>query len=192
MSGAGGEAGRPPLGYTRVTMIVCPVCEHAQPQGAECEVCGKRLLRGAAAIPAVAPVEGLEPTHHAAVAPGVERVAELEPTHHRAEGEPLHDPTPGVERTGAAPVDVDVDPVPDIERIAPEDGGDAPTGVPAIVTCRYCRTAAAPGERVCSRCGMRLPSFAPARDERAQATRLCSCGTPVSGSLCRSCGARNS
>jgi hypothetical protein len=182
-------------------MIVCPVCEHQQAQGAECEVCGKRLATGVApadlAIPAV---EGLEPTFHAAAAaPAADRVAELEPTRHDAAltaAAPALDVTPDLEATRAAPVDVEVAPTPDVERTAAGIPDDAPTALPAFVTCRYCRTPAMPGERICARCGMRLPvveagAAAAAASEEAP---LCSCGMTLRPgvSLCPSCGARRS
>jgi hypothetical protein len=171
-------------------MIVCPVCEHAQAQGAECEVCGKRLVAGPGALPDAPTIEGLEPTLQAAVPAGASaRIPELEPTGHAAV-EAAPDATPDIEQTCVAPVDVDVAPAPDIERI--EDGlpVDAPTAVPAFVACRYCRTTAAPGERLCARCGMRLPIFEGARPDAAPAGWRCGCGALVTQSLCPSCGAR--
>jgi len=171
-------------------MIVCPVCEHAQPQGAECEVCGKRLAAGAAAVPDAGPVEGLEPTQRAAVpAAAAAPIPELEPTGHAPVDAPP-EVTPDVEPTRAAPVDVDVAPAPDVERI--EDGipRDARTAVPALVACRYCRATAMPGERICARCGMRLPSFEAAAPDASAAGRRCSCGALVTQALCPSCGAR--
>jgi hypothetical protein len=184
-------------------MIVCPVCEHQQAQGAECEVCGKRLAAGAAAAALAIPsVEGLEPTLHAAAgAPPADQVAELEPTLHATSAAvPAFDVTPDLEATRAAPVDVDAAPVADLERTAtsgiPDDG---PTSLPAFVTCRYCRTPAMPGERFCARCGMRVPVLAGADAAAgvgpgAEAARICSCGTPVrpGATLCRHCGARHS
>lgn len=171
-------------------MIVCPVCEHAQAQGTDCEVCGKQLLHGAAGIPEVAPVEGLEPTHHAAVDTGTDFLPELEPTR-QARVDAPDEPAVDVDRGREAPVDVTVEPVPDVERVGDGIPADGPTAVPAIVTCRYCRTPAAPGERVCGRCGMRLPVFDRAGDAPPPpAVRRCSCGAPVSGSICPSCGAR--
>jgi len=172
-------------------MIVCPVCEHPQPQGAECEVCGKKLLHGAAAIPQVAPVEGLEPTRHGDVyAPG-ERFSELEPTGHAAGLDAPLERVPDVEQTRVAPVDVTVETTPGIERVGDEIPDDARTEVPLFITCRYCRTEAMPGERVCARCGMRLPVFGAGPGPEEAPGRRCSCGATVRGSLCPSCGARH-
>jgi len=170
-------------------MIVCPVCEHAQAQGAECEVCGRKLLHGAAAIPFVAPVEGLEPTRYADVDASGESFPDLEATGQAPVDAPS-DPAPDLERGRAAPVDVATDRVPDLEHGGEGIPGDAPTAVPAIVTCRYCRTPALPGERVCGRCGMRLPVFERGPEEEPAPPRRCSCGTLVTGPLCPTCGAR--
>ncbi len=180
-------------------MIVCPVCEHQQAQGAECEVCGKRLVAGVSeADLAIPPVDGLEPTGFAATgAVAAEPVAELEPTARDADVTATvtaADVTPDMEATRAAPVDVEVSPTPDVERTAAEIPGDAPTALPAFVTCRYCRTPAMPGERLCGRCGMRLPAFgeAAAANAAVEPLRLCTCGTAVrpDAALCPSCGAR--
>jgi hypothetical protein len=173
-------------------MIVCPVCEHAQAQGAECDLCGKRLLRGPTAFPAVFPIDGLEPT---TLADGglvaASRIAELEPTGHAAVVA-VDELTPGIEPTRAPAVDVEVTPTPDIERTAAEIPGDVRTEVPLFVTCRYCRSPSMPDERVCGRCGMRLPTFGATGREAAREVRRCSCGAPVTGSLCPACGARGS
>jgi hypothetical protein len=175
-------------------MIVCPVCEHPQPHGGECEVCGKRLGHGpSAADLALPPVDGLEPTGHPPSDAGAERLLDLEPTRHAAVRH-VPDATPELEATRMAPVDVEVEPVPDVEPTgASPVPGDGPTAVPSSPTCRYCRTAAAPGERVCGRCGMRLPVYA-ARAEGAGPVALhrCTCGAAVvhGTSLCPSCGAR--
>ncbi|BDG06599.1 hypothetical protein [Anaeromyxobacter oryzae] len=173
-------------------MIVCPVCEHAQPEGAECEVCGKRFGRAAIAAP-VPLLEGLETTSYdGGGVPVPTPIPELEPTRHGPAALVVADAPPDVERTAAAPVDVDAAPLPDLERTRAELPGDGPTPLPAQVLCRYCRTPAGPGERICGRCGMRLPVIAAPPREAAQAAgpRLCSCGAPVSGALCPACGAR--
>jgi hypothetical protein len=172
-------------------MIVCPVCEHAQAQGTECEVCGKRLARGPSLADLALPqVPDLEPTSHAPIdAPG-ERIAELEPTRHAA-ARHVPDAMPDLEATCAASVDVAVEPVPDVEPTSAPIPGDTPTALPAVTTCRYCRTPAAAGERICGRCGMRLEVIGPrARESAAARGRLCTCGTLVRGSLCPTCGAR--
>lgn len=173
-------------------MIVCPVCEHRQEQGAECEVCGKKLLHGADAVPYVPPVEGLELTGHAPVDAGSERMGELEATRFGDAGEVDFELTPGIEETRAAPVDVSVEPVADVERTEAGIPGDAPTVLPAFVTCRYCRTPGMPGERICSRCGMRLSVAGPAGAEEGPGAeaRTCSCGAKVRGGRCGNCGAR--
>jgi hypothetical protein len=172
-------------------MIVCPVCEHAQAQGTECEVCGKRLSRGpSAADLALPPVPDLEPTSHAPIDAPEQRLPELEATRHAAAAAVAAETVPGMEATRAVPVDVDAEPVPDLERASAPIPGDSPTAIPAIAVCRYCRTPAAPEERICGRCGMRLPVVVRAADEAATAVRVCTCGTPVGGALCPSCGAR--
>ena len=178
-------------------MIVCPVCEHQQVQGAECDVCGKRLVAGVSAADLAVPrVEGLEPTLQAPVDVPEERVTELEPTRRDpgAVAAFAPDPTPDLEATATAPVDVEVDPTPDVERISSETSDDAPTAVAAFATCRYCRTPAAPGDRICARCGMRLPVLTESAGvaETAVAPRICSCGVPVrpGAALCPVCGAR--
>lgn len=178
-------------------MIVCPLCEHPQERGAECEVCGRALAAPSVADPPVAPVDGLEPTLHAAtpaaaVLPGP--FLDLEPT--------LQAPvdvdaafTVEVEPTRAPPVDVDGEAVPDLERTAAAIPDDGPTPLPLAAVCRYCRTPALPGERICGRCGMRLP-FVPvaapaAPDVAAGEERRCTdCGALAPGDRCPACGAR--
>ena len=173
-------------------MIVCPVCEHPQAHGSECDFCGKRLVAGPSAADLAIPrVDGLEPTLHAPADAAEEPLAGLEPTLRAGAGDVAEDPTPDLQATGTAPVDVDVEPVPDIERTAAAIPGDLPTAIPLVVTCRYCRTSAMPGERICSRCGVRLPIASQGEPEE-DGSRKCSCGTSVrpGASLCPSCGAR--
>ena len=81
---------------------------------------------------------------------------ELEPTLAAPTDAP-EERTPDLEATRAAPIDVDAPPMADVERIEAPIPGDAPTALPIAPVCRYCRTPAVPGERLCSRCGMRLP-----------------------------------
>lgn len=175
-------------------MIVCPVCEHAQGSGAECEVCGRPFAPGSLPVAPVPPLEGLELTRHAAVDLASEAVGampELEPTL-APPVDASEERTPGLEPTRAAPVDVDAPLIPDVERHHAEIPGDAPSELPIAPVCRYCRTPAVPGERLCSRCGMRLPlidaTLVPAG---AEGLHLCTnCGTLTTRELCPACGNR--
>jgi RNA polymerase subunit RPABC4/transcription elongation factor Spt4 len=176
-------------------MIVCPVCEHPQASGTECEVCGKRFAPGALPPDVIAPMEGLEPTGvgggRELDAGPVGTIAELEATLAPPVDAP-EDRTPDMEATRAPPVDVDAPAIPDIERIQSELPGDAPTALPIAPVCRYCRTPAVPGERICSRCGMKLPvvdvALVPAGTE---GIRVCSnCGSVTTRELCPACGNR--
>jgi hypothetical protein len=175
-------------------MVVCPLCEHPQADGTECEVCGRGLPAAPTSETAIPLIEGLEPT---LAVPGqdlpVAMVPDLEVTAHAPTGAPSPELVPDLERTPADPVDVTVEPMAGVDRAMDGLPDEAATPYPAVVVCRYCRTEAALGERICSRCGMRLPTVAlvpPPAAEGAQ-VRLCSCGTPVRGPRCPSCGARN-
>lgn len=179
-------------------MVVCPLCEHAQPGGTECEVCGRRLPGGPAADAAIAPLDGLEPTRIAGAPASSDAPAivlpDLEVTSHAPAGAPRSEPVPDLEPTPAAPVDVSVEPMQGVDRGMDGLPTDGPTPYPAVVVCRYCRTEAALGDRLCARCGMRLPAVAlvPPPVEADAEARLCSCGAPLRGSRCPACGARSS
>jgi hypothetical protein len=174
-------------------MVVCPVCENAQEEASECSVCGRRLPVPPGWLPEVPTLEGLEPTllpSGGAVEAAL--IPDLEPTQQGqgsfSEAPPLAD----MEATRTAPVDVAEDVVPDLERIGDAVPDDGPTPYPDVAVCRYCRTPAAPGERMCSRCGMQLPALGGAAAASAEVVRLCSCGAPMRGSRCPNCGARSS
>lgn len=107
---------------------------------------------------------------------------------------------PDVERTQVADprLAVAVEATPDLERTMAEPiPGDGPTPEPVQVVCRYCRTPAGLEDRMCARCGMRLPlpsRAAPPPSAVDVATadkpiRCPSCGTKnTSGSICTGCG----
>ncbi len=179
-------------------MITCPVCEHQQASGSECEVCGRRLEEGRGTDAPVPPLEGLELTSldasGAAGAAPLERVPDMETTRFEPADAPAAELVPDLEATLAAPVEVAPDVTPDLERGQEGLPDDGPSLLPLTVICRYCRTEAHPADRLCVRCGMKLPrpdapATAPAGGPASP--RLCSCGTPVTRSRCPSCGARN-
>ncbi len=174
-------------------MVVCPVCEHAQAGGSECEVCGRRLVGAPDAGPPAPPLDGLEATLQPSVpAPPPELVPGLEPTGAAPVPAPDDPRLAELEFTCAAPVEVLVTAVPDVERIGDDVPAGEPTPYSAVVVCRYCRTETVLGARLCEHCGMRLPTapLPAAAPVPEVASRLCSCGTPIRGSLCPACGAR--
>lgn len=179
-------------------MSACPLCEHVQPDGDVCDVCGRPLGRSAGAVAPEPPLDGLEPTAFGdAGTPDTTPLEGLEPTVLDASAGvgPPPEAFPEIEPTRAPAVDVAVEPVPDLEPTAAVPS-DAPTPLAAFATCRYCRAPASPGERRCARCGMRLPVELASREASAEeedealTSRLCSCGAPVTGAICRACGAR--
>jgi hypothetical protein len=179
-------------------VITCPVCEQPQADQAECLVCGHALGVGAAgaagAEPAVAPLEGLETNAQetgAAVDLGG-TFPELEPTLLAVAGAVAADPMPELEATLAAPVEAPGELVPDLEPTSAAPSADGRTELPLFPVCRYCRTPAGPGEKLCGRCGMQLGGLVPPGPVAAgTGPRLCSCGTPITRATCPACGARN-
>jgi hypothetical protein len=175
-------------------VTTCPVCEHPQAAGAECEVCGRALAAFGGVDQPVAPLDGLEPTSLAAEgsAGDVGLLPELEPTLQPAAGAVAAVPVAELEPTRAAPVEAPGEPMPDLEPTAAPPSGDGRTELPLFPVCRYCRTPAGPGERLCGRCGMRLQvETGPGPGATLAGPRLCSCGAPVTRSTCPACGARH-
>ncbi|MBI5066678.1 MAG: hypothetical protein HZB56_00445 [Deltaproteobacteria bacterium] len=175
-------------------MVTCPLCEHQQAAGAECEVCGRRLTGpGAESLP-VAALPGLEPTRMEAVEVPAETVPDLEPTRLSPAPEAAAEDLGWVEQTRAEPAAaVAVETVPDLEHHRAEPIPEGPGLDPlAPVVCRYCRSTAMPGDKFCGRCGMRLMRFDPvhlAGSERGEL--VCrDCGAMGAGPRCRRCGAR--
>jgi hypothetical protein len=177
-------------------MIVCPVCEHRQEAGSECQQCGRRLEEGRGTDAPVERLDGLEPTAldtSGVASATADPMAGLEVTRFDpAEAPLLSEIVPDLEQTRAEPVEITADATPDLERVLAGLPDDGPTLLPLTTTCRYCRTEAAPGERLCDRCGMRLELPGAPPPPTAAGPRLCSCGTPVTRSTCPACGARNS
>jgi hypothetical protein len=178
-------------------MIVCPVCEHAQPGGLECEMCGRPLTAPAQADLGEPMLEGLEPTLLGDAGPPAaeEAFPDLEPTGHAPVPAPARsgdDLLAELEPTRSAPTAAPApDAVPDMERLAGPMPDEERTPFPALVTCRYCGTEGGLGERLCGRCGMRLPvpDAFPAAALEEEGAR-CGCGMVVTGSRCPACGAR--
>ncbi|MBF5044008.1 hypothetical protein FGE12_16540 [Aggregicoccus sp. 17bor-14] len=152
-------------------MIICPVCEHPQAQGDECDQCGKRLStpRSAGAAP-VAPLPELELTPHVggkAPVP-VERVAELAPTREAPVGALPPERVPDLEATRSAPaLNVVELPLDELETGRAEDDGVRTAAPAGAAVCRYCRNVQAEG-LVCDKCGMRLPRLRPTAKAAAE------------------------
>jgi hypothetical protein len=178
-------------------MTVCPVCEHQQEIGFECEVCGKDLssLSGLGglgpppiAVQRIAELEITVPDRVGDV--GAARVAELEANAY-AKVEVAAELTPGLETSQLAKVgEVPVERVADLADDRVRDDGvrtAAPTGQ---VICRYCKNVQATGT-VCDRCGMKLPTAlrTEAAAPKLQTERCRACGAPgIIGERCKECG----
>lgn len=153
-------------------MIICPVCEHQQVQGDECDQCGKRLQAPRPVAVAVAPLPELEQTQVAGgrAAVQVEVVPELELTRQKAGPDLPLEAVPDLARTHVdkrALAAVPVEQMPDMDTGRAEDDGVRTMAPIGPVVCRYCRNVQAEG-MVCDRCGMRLPR---ARTEAPAQTR---------------------
>lgn len=183
--------------------VICPVCEHQQAFGVECEMCGKDLGDlGGLGPPPVAQValEGLEVTVPERVGElAIEPLGALEATAIVGAGLPVvAEQLTELERGRSAEVGAVA-----VERLAelsidraPDDGvrTAAPTGA---VACRYCRSVQ-PAGLICNTCGMKLPKVvvAPPSAEAPKPTyvrgdvRCRACGAPaVPGERCSECGA---
>jgi hypothetical protein len=157
-------------------MVRCPLCEHEQPSGEQCEVCGRRLASSAGAALEVPAIEGLEPTSHAAVDADSEPIEAFEPNAIGAlaidgalpadplalpvDGAPADPPQAWVERTAQDPVAApQAAALSDVEPTAHASPPPPPHDPFALAVCRYCRTPAAPGDVFCERCGMKLAIY---------------------------------
>lgn len=145
-------------------MIVCPLCEHAQPPADACQVCGRPLARPGGAGGEAPRLEGLEPTRLEGLPPvAVEPVEGLEPTRFDAAGAVPAGAADWIEHTVGPQVGaVAVEPL-EVERI-PRQAVPARDPL-APVVCRYCTAVAAPGDTFCAGCGMRLAVYRPGARE---------------------------
>lgn len=179
-------------------MIICPVCEHQQAQGTECDNCGKQFVATKTPdlpVTALPELEGTAIAGANAPAP-VAKLAELEETKLQSGPDLPAMAVPDLDLARAAPVQVAPEVVADLEghRIEtnPAELTPAPSGA---ITCRYCRNVQAEGS-VCNVCGMRLPRYAAAgadpyanakADQLPQIRHACGVLTRV-GAPCKSCG----
>jgi hypothetical protein len=177
-------------------MPVCPLCESDTPAADACATCGRPFASADRRAPPVAPLAELEPTRHEPVPEPRDRLAELEataaaPVAVEATGSLAdlevthHPPAP---RPDDGPDPFDLDPLP----LEPTHAAPVPDAAPrGPVVCRYCRAPATGWERLCLRCGMRLPVPRPPAREPAGAAEPCrDCGTPSNAPTCPACGAR--
>ncbi|MFL5348357.1 MAG: class I tRNA ligase family protein [Hyalangium sp.] len=185
-------------------MIICPVCEHQQAQGDECDNCGKKLqVPKVAAAAAVPTLPELEQTHHVGGRVAVEApfLPELDHTRQQAGPDLPAQQVPEMETTRMAPIDkVSVEAVPDMDTGRAADDGVRTAAPSGAVICRYCRNVQAEG-MVCDRCGMRLsrvrPTAAAAPGKGGVATEDLTwlpcqkCRTPTRpNKICTVCGTR--
>lgn len=177
-------------------MTVCPVCEHPQPFGFECDVCGRDLsgaLEGLGPPPvAVERVAELEVTIPDRIGDvGIDAVAELE-ANAFAKVEVVSERTPDLETSSIAPVgEVAVERLTDFADDRAADDGVRTAAPSGQVVCRYCKNVQASGS-VCERCGMKLPTalktLAP-EIPQSEWVRCHACGAPGPiGERCRECG----
>lgn len=181
-------------------MIICPMCEHQQAQGLECEVCGKKLAAAAPVQVAVTPLADLEGTQLAGGRAPVAVVAvpDLEATRQASVAgvsvQPVQDMDTG---RAAAAGNVVVAPVQDMDSGRAQADGHRTAAPVGPVVCRYCRNVQETGA-VCDRCGMRLPKvrMSAAQAPTAEAlvppgdwTKCSKCMTNTrAGRACVSCG----
>lgn len=180
-------------------MIVCPVCEHQQVAGYECDVCGKDLgasLGGSDLIAPPAPevprLPELELPPNAAVGEvAVQRMPELELNATLGLANVPTPAMPDLDTARAPAVAVPVERLADLAQDRAEFVGQKAQAPGASLQCRYCGTVQAQGA-ICDRCGMRLPRAAAGLAEDklpAELVRCKFCGSPGhAGHRCKECG----
>lgn len=179
-------------------MLVCPVCEHSQTQGAECELCGRHFKRRDVVPDEVPPLAGLEPTHFesgeatpAELPPGFE-LTRIAATDGGPQVEVAGDSSDWLDPTACEQVpDIPAELL-EIERAVSEDSDVPPLMDLSPPVCRYCQEPAPVGAALCEKCGMSLPRVraAPPPEEAGQMRRCRSCGGANAGQRCMVCGSR--
>lgn len=181
-------------------MIICPVCDHVQSEGEECEGCGKRFPgRANIPAPAVSPLPELELTHHVGGRVPVDAPAlpELDLTRLRSGPDLPAMTVPDLELTRSGVTgEVSVAVMTDLDTGRAQDDGVRTAAPVGAVTCRYCRHVQAEG-LLCDGCGMRLPrvrAAAPVTAKRAgegERVPCPSCHVPAwPGRACVACGTK--
>ena len=155
-------------------MPTCAVCENVQAAGESCDVCGHPFPAGEAVPIPVEPLPDLEATILPPADAPAERLVELEPT--------ALDPVQVVAAVMDGLEPTEAEGIPD----------DLPTLASPAASCRYCGTAAPPGERFCVHCGMRLPGAGGSASPSGpgEAVPCPQCSVPVLGTSCPGCGTR--
>lgn len=185
-------------------MIICPMCDHVQPEGTECDVCGRVFPAPVVEAAPVAPLAELELTPHVGgrVAVQVAALPELDVTRLKAGPDLPAQVVPDLELTRAGATGaVPVAPMLELDTGRAQDDGVRTAAPVGAVVCRYCRNVQAEG-MLCDNCGMRLPRARPAATAAAGAKRpggdadawlpCPTCHTPTRpGKACSECGTRS-
>ncbi|MCP3144514.1 hypothetical protein [Pyxidicoccus xibeiensis] len=184
-------------------MIICPLCDHVQPEGTECDVCGRVFPAQTVDAAPVAQLAELELTPHTGgrAAVVVAALPELDLTRQKAGPDLPAQVVPDLELTRAGVTGaVPVAPMQELDTGRAQDDGVRTAAPVGVVVCRYCRNEQAQG-MLCDRCGMRLPRARVAATAVAGAKRpegdeagwvdCSSCHTPVRpGKACPECFTR--
>ncbi len=171
-------------------MITCPVCEHQQAQGNECDSCGKQLAVASPVPLQLAPMAELEGTQ---ISGGraevqVQAMADLEVTKLRGGPDLPAQVVADLDRTALEQVgEVTVEAVGDLDTGRAADDGQRTVLPTGAVTCRYCKNVQSEGS-VCVKCGMKLPYVVRAAPGPAAPTSKQRAVTVWS--RCRACGAK--
>ncbi len=178
--------------------MICPLCDHAQRDGFECEVCGRSLLSLEEPPVFVEMTADLQPTTIEEAAPkdylfSTEEIPGFETTNQ----------TPGAVELGPRLTDFEatanredsalvlaIEPIDDLEHERFHDEAPRAAGVGAVTACPNCGVAGPAGSH-CDSCGAKLPPMPLIVGVAiGGATALCrACGTQgQAGRRCVACG----